>query len=134
MSNKKPDNVVFNSDNNTYDAHLKPYATSVGAPVITVEDTVAWKNRSVNKVNHKIKSKFLELKAEYDKMLEEYEYNKLILSSKFSFEPIIGEQYHLYINSKKENFLSLIAPNECNFDCLGSFYLDSGLIWKKIEE
>ena len=45
MSDKKPDNVVFNEKNNTYDAHLKPYATSVGAPVITIEDTVAWKIR-----------------------------------------------------------------------------------------
>ncbi len=128
---KKPDNVVFNTDKNQYDAHLKPYATSVGAPVITTEDTVTWKNRSISKVNHKIKSKYLELKAEYEKMMEEFEYNKLILSSKFSFEPIVGEVYHLYKNHNEENFLSIISPQECNFDYLGSFYLNSDQTWNK---
>ena len=32
---KKPDNVVFNTETQKYDAALKPYATNVGAPVIT---------------------------------------------------------------------------------------------------
>ena len=53
---KKPDNVVFNTGNQTYDAALKPYATDLGAPVITTTDTLAWKNRSINKVNHKVKA------------------------------------------------------------------------------
>ena len=51
---KKPDNVVFNADTQKYDAYLKPYATTVGAPVITTTDTVAWKNRSVNNLNNKV--------------------------------------------------------------------------------
>ena len=88
---KKPDNVVFNTENQRYDAALKPYATSVGAPVITTTDTTAWKNRSINKVNHKINAKYLELKAEYEKMINEFEYNTLIFNSEFSFEPVIGE-------------------------------------------
>lgn len=66
---KKPDNVVFNPETKKYDAALKPYATSVGAPVITPTDTIAWKNRSINKINHKVEAKYLELKAEYDKMM-----------------------------------------------------------------
>ncbi len=88
---KKPDNVVFNTESQRYDAALKPYATSVGAPVITITDTTAWKNRSINKVNHKINAKYLELKAEYDKMINEFEYNTLIFNSEFSFEPVIGQ-------------------------------------------
>ena len=45
---KKPDNVVFNVETQKYDAALKPYATSVGAPVITTTDSIAWKNRSIS--------------------------------------------------------------------------------------
>ena len=38
------------------------------------------------------------------------------------------------LTSKKgEAFLSIIAPNECNFDCMGSFYLTSEHMWKKVE-
>ncbi|WP_147676616.1 DUF2452 domain-containing protein [Algibacter pacificus] len=129
---KKPDQVVFNEDTQTYDAAIKPYATSVGAPVITTTDTIAWKNRSINKINHKIEAKYLELKAEYEKMMEEFEYNKLIFNAKFTFEPVIGEVYHLYKRDNGESFLSIIAPNQCNFQSLGSFYLNADQVWEKI--
>ncbi|MFD0993364.1 DUF2452 domain-containing protein [Tenacibaculum geojense] len=131
---KKPDYVVFNEETQKYDAALKPYATSVGAPVITTTDTAAWKNRSINKVNHKISAKFLELKAEYDKMMEEFEYNKLIFDANFSFEPIIGEVYHLYKRDNNDYFLSIIAPNQCNFNFIGSFYLNTDQIWQKVDQ
>ena len=130
--NKKPDNVVFNTETQKYDASLKPYATSVGAPIIIPTDTVAWKNRSINKINHKVSAKYLELKAEYENMMQEFEYNKLIFNSKFSFEPIIGEVYHLYQRENTESFLSLISPEQCNFKSIGSFYLNAGQIWEKI--
>lgn len=128
---KKPDNVVFNADTKKYDAALKPYATSVGAPVIRPTDTIAWKNRSIHKVNHKLKTRYSELKAEYDKMMKEYEYNELIFGAKFSFEPIVGQVYHLYQRDNGESFLSLIAPDQCHFHSLGSFYLNAELIWEK---
>jgi hypothetical protein len=130
--NKKPDNVVFNTETQRYDAALKPYATNVGAPVITTTDTNAWKNRSINKINHKVEAKYLELKAEYEKMMQEFEYNNLIFESKFTFEPIIGEIYHLYKRENGETFLSIIAPEQCRFNALGSFYLNADHIWEKI--
>ncbi|MCG1035528.1 DUF2452 domain-containing protein [Polaribacter sargassicola] len=129
---KKPDNVVFNTTTQKYDAAIKPYATSVGAPVITATDSIAWKNRSINKVNHKMEAQYLELKAAYERMLQEYDYNKLLFEAKFSFEPIIGEVYHLYKRNEDENFLSIIAPEQCNFKALGSFYLNADQIWVKI--
>jgi len=129
---KKPDNVVFNTETQKYDAALKPYATNVGAPVITTADTNAWKNRSINKINHKVEAKYLELKAEYEKMMLEFEYNNLIFDSKFAFEPIIGELYHLYKRENGESFLSIIAPEQCRFNSLGSFYLNADHIWEKI--
>ena len=131
--NKKPDNVVFDTETEKYDAALKPYATSVGAPVITTTDTLAWKNRSINKVNHKVQAKYLEIKAQYEKMMQEFEYNQLIFDAKFSFEPIIGETYHLYKRENGESFLSVIAPSECTFNFIGSFYLNVEQIWEKQE-
>jgi len=129
---KKPDNVVFNPETQKYDAALKPYATSVGAPVISMNDTIAWKNRSISKVNQKVKAKYLQLKAEYEKMMDEFEYNSLIFSAKFNFEPIVGDVYHLYKRDNDETFLSIIAPNECSFNSIGSFYLNADQIWEKV--
>lgn len=34
---KKPDNVVFNTDTQKYDAYLKPYATSVSSVVLLLQ-------------------------------------------------------------------------------------------------
>ena len=132
MKDRKPDNVVFNLENEKYDAALKPYATNVGAPIIRTTDTIAWKNRSISKVNHKILTRYLELKAEYEKMMEEFETNTLILNAKFSLEPIIGKLYHLYKRPNGETFLSIIAPDQCNFNALGSFYLNAEQIWEKV--
>ena len=132
QGDKKPDNVVFNQETQKYDAALKSYATSVGAPVITTTDTVDWKNRSIRKVNQKVQTKYLELKAEYEKMMAEFEYNNQIFNAKFTFEPLVGDVYHLYKKKNGETFLSIIAPNECNFNAMGSFYLNADQIWEKV--
>jgi hypothetical protein len=66
-------------------------------------------------------------------MLKEYEYNQLIYQSKFSFEPVVGEIYHLYRRKNSETFLSIIAPYQCNFDFVGSFKLNADSIWERVE-
>lgn len=129
---KKPDLVVFNEETQQYDAALKPYGTNASAPAITPLNTATWRNDGVDKVNKQFKSRFDELKKEYQEMMEQFEYNDLIYNAKFSFEPIIGELYHLYSSKSDEPFLSIIAPDQCNFKHLGSFRLNSQKMWEKI--
>jgi hypothetical protein len=131
-ADKKPDNVVFNLETQKYDASLKPYGTSVGAPTIRTTDNSSWKNRSIHKINQKVEARYLELQAEYKNMMQEFEYNQLIFNAKFTFEPIIGQVYHLYKRENGDTFLSIIAPEECHFDALGSFYLNVDQIWEKV--
>ncbi len=95
-------------------------------------DTIAWKNRSINKLNHKVQTRFKEIKEQYDQLMQEFEDNRLINEAKFTFEPIIGQHYHLYRRDNGDNFLSIIAPNECNFKSIGSFYLNADQIWEKV--
>lgn len=129
---KKPDNVVYNEIEGRYDASLKPYASDIGAPAITTTDTVAWKNKNVKAVNHQIEAEYLELKQAYDALMERFEYNNLVYGAKFNFEPVVGHTYHLYRDSKQEAFLSVIAPHECSFDCLGSFKLNADKLWERV--
>jgi len=129
--NKKPDYVVYTEEDG-YNAHLLPYATSVGAPAIHVEDVDLWKQRGVNKVNKQIQTKFNELKDEYQRLVEEYKWNELVYTAKFSFEPVIGETYHLYVGKDGGVFLSLIGPNEWGREHIGSFRLNSQQKWIKI--
>lgn len=132
MGDKRPDQVVFNEEEGLYDASLKPYATNVGAPAIITQDTTAWKNLHIDKVNKQVKARYDELKDEFDSLIEQFEYNQLVYAARFSFEPIVGETYHLYRDKKQESFLSLIAPAECSFDHLGSFRLNADKMWERI--
>lgn len=132
MKKKKPDHIVYDEEKEKYDAALKPYATDLGAPVITTNDTAAWKNVNIHKVNKQIKARYDELKAEYDALIKEFEYNNLVYSAKFNFEPIVGEVYHLYKNKEESPFLSIISPAECNFEHLGSFRLNADKMWESL--
>ena len=122
---KKPDNV-------TESPGLLPYGTNVSAPAIKVEDITAWKSINAVKVNHQLQTKFNELKEEYKKLVEEYKWNELVYNAKFSFEPVIGQTYHLYIGRDGNIFLSMIEPNQWKYECVGSFSLDSNNKWNKI--
>jgi len=130
--NKKPDHVVYNEEDKNYDAALKPYATDLGAPVITTDDTAAWINTNIHKVNKQIKARYDELKEEYEALMNKFEYNNLVYSAKFNFEPIVGETYHLYKNKEERPFLSIISPLECGFEHLGSFRLNADKMWETI--
>lgn len=128
---KKPDLVVFNEETHQYDASLKPYGTSASAPAIKPLNTATWRNDGVIRVNKKIKSEFEEVKKQYEKLMEKFHDNDLVYNSKFNFEPNIGEIYHLYQGKNQETFLSIIQPEQCNFEHLGSFRLNSDKMWEK---
>ncbi len=130
---KKPDNVVY-SDENGYYANILPYGTNVGAPVIKLDDVVTWKAKGIHNVNKELESKFNELKDEYNKLVEEYKWNELVYSSKFSFEPVVGETYFMYIGKDGKEFLSLISPKEWDLEYIGTFLLNSQRKWVLLEK
>jgi hypothetical protein len=121
----KPDNIADNPG-------LLPYGSNVGAPAIKPDNIDDWKLRGVNKVNRQLETKFNELKSEYSRLIEEYEWNELVYQARFSYEPVIGDTYHLYIGNNGKPFLSLISPNEWNKEYIGSFKLNSEHKWIKI--
>ena len=132
MDKKKPDNIV-QSEEQGYNASLLPYATSVGAPVITTDDVVAWKSRGIHSVNKEFENKFQELQLAYQKLMDDYKWNELVYNAKFAFEPVIGETYHMYLGDDGIEFLSLIAPNEWNKEFIASFKLNSDKKWVVLE-
>ena len=124
-TNKKPDNV---SDN----PGILPYGSNVGAPAIKLENLQTWKDTRVQNVNNQFEGRLLELKKEYDNLIEEYKWNDLVYQSKFSFEPVVGEVYHLYYGNDGNVFLSLITPDEWNKQHIGSFRYNYDNKWIKI--
>ena len=124
MAKDKPDNVADNPA-------LLPYASNVGAPAIKPDDVDTWKNQKVVKTNHYFETRYNEIKEEYKKLIESYEWNKLVYESNFKFEPIKGETYYLY-QRDAGLFLSLIEPEQWNQIFIGAFKLDSNDKWEKV--
>ncbi|WP_338410366.1 DUF2452 domain-containing protein [uncultured Flavobacterium sp.] len=128
MKKEKPDNVVFSKETG-YNANVLSYSTNVGAPAIKLDNLVDWKSNGIRNINKEFESKFNELKLEYQKLMQEYEWNEIVYNAKFSFEPVVGEIYHLYLADNGINFLSLIHPEHWNKVHIGSFKLNSNKKW-----
>ena len=128
MAKDKPDNVADNPG-------LLPYASNVGAPAIKPDDVATWKSEKVVKTNHYFETRYNEIKEEYRKLIESYEWNKLVYESEFKWEPVKGETYYLYQRSegKQDLFLSLIEPQYNEWIFIGAFKLDSNDKWEKVE-
>jgi hypothetical protein len=129
---KKPDAIVW-SEENGYDAKLRSYPTTVGAPSFNLPDMAKIKSQSAKKMYEVFDRERLELLEKAEKLYEEYNTSMMVWESKISFEPIIGGKYHLY-DFDGEKTLSLIAPNEWNKgnQFIASFVLNYDNKWIKI--
>jgi hypothetical protein len=122
---EKPDNVADNPG-------LLPYGSNVGAPSIKVDNIESWKNPKVIKVNKEFNNRYESLKKQYDGLVEEFKWNEIVYNSKFNFEPVVGETYHLYYGQNGSTFLSLVEPSQWNKEHIGSFTLNYDNKWIKL--
>jgi hypothetical protein len=130
--NKIPDLVVYDDDRGYYAKELT-YGSNIGAPAIKTKDISTWRQSKVAEVNDQFKAKYDELRAEAEKLINEYNWNDLIYTkAQFTFQPLVGRVYHLYIKEDENMFLSLIEPNQWNQKFIASFKLDSNNKWIKI--
>jgi len=127
---KYPDNIVYDYELDKFDAKNKPYPTSVGAPGFK---PIKIDKSSVVTANHYFESRLNELKEEYKKLIQEYNWTKLVYEADYSFQPIVGHVYHLYERKNKMLWLSLIGPNEWKQPYIGSFKLQTDGKWEKIK-
>ena len=109
-----------------------PYPTHVGAPKIEPQDLTSFKKHGLNKVDRVVKKKFNEIVKEAETLQNSILLQQEVYSSKYNFEPIIGEIYHLYDNLDGGRSLSLIGPSEWNKKYLYSVVLNSDMTWTKL--
>ena len=95
-STKKPDLVAWDDDKQKYVSSILPYATNVSGPIIKLDDVSGFKERGISKVQKTFTKKYKELVDEYNNLVDEVNLNELIYNSNYTFEPVIGEIYHLY--------------------------------------
>jgi len=129
-----PDHIVWDEETETFNSFLLPYGSNISAPAIRLENIDGFKTKGVNKIEKIFNSELEEIVQKYYNLIDEVELNSLIYNSKYSFEPIVGEIYHLYENKKNEKFLSIIAPNEWNEKHIISVRLNSDYKWVSIKD
>jgi len=128
MKKKYPDNIVHNEELDKFDANLKQYPTTVGSQKF--EPIKVDKSDSL-KANKYFESKLNELRDEYKKLVEEYNWTSLVYASKYNFQPIVGKPYYLYEGKDKKIFLSLIEPNQWQQKYIATFKLLNNGKWEK---
>ena len=126
MKKKYPDNIVYNEELQKFDANLKPSPPSVASQGF--EPIKVDKSTSVN-ANNFFEGRLNELKEEYRKLVEEYNWTK----SEYSFQPTVGHDYHLYERKDKNLWLSLIGPDEWDQPYIGTFKLLTNGKWERIK-
>lgn len=129
---KKPDLVVWSEERGYYPRELV-YGSNLGAPAIKIDNVAGWKLSSVQNVNTEFQARYDELMAEARKLKKEYEWNELIYRSvEYTFQPTVGQTYHLYKRTNDTMFLSIIEPRSWNVEYIASFRLDTTNKWIKL--
>jgi len=126
---KKPDAVVW-SEENGYDAKLKPYPTNIGAPSFKLPNVSLIRTESSKKMLDVFERERVELIERAAKLTAEFNDSLMVWESKIEFDPIVGKTYHLY-DFDGTNTLSIISPQEWSRgdSCIGSFTLTSDNKW-----
>mgnify|MGYP003674576803 FL=1 len=129
-SKKYPDNIVYNYETGEFDAHKKAYPTSVNGQKF---EPLKVDKSSAADANHYFESKLNELKEEYKKLINEYNWTSLVYAANYRFQPIVGKSYYLYEDVNKEKiFLSLIEPDQWKQKYIATFKLLNNGKWEKI--
>jgi hypothetical protein len=110
-----------------------PYPTHVGAPKIEPQDLTAFKRQGLNKMDRVMKKRFDEIVKEAETLQKSMMLNQEIYESRYKFEPIIGDIYHLYEDSDGGKTLSIIGPTEWKKKYLYSVVFNSDMTWSKID-
>lgn len=124
-----PDHIVWDEENEKFHANILPYASNISGPKIEIEDIDLFRQKGVDKLQKLFKTEFEEIVEKYNKLIDEVNLNDTIYNSKYSFEPVVGNIYHLYYGNDGEKFLSLISPNEWDKEHIISVKLNSDLKW-----
>ena len=132
LKKKKPDQVVWDQEQQDYIARLLPYATQANGPVIKIPNVDAFKQKGVEKVSKQLQIELEELQNKIKNFVKSASDTQKVYTAKFKFEPLVGEVYFLY-QGEKEEYLSLIPPNQWKKKFLGAFRLSSEYKWEQVE-
>jgi hypothetical protein len=109
-----------------------PYPSSTLSPRIVPTDLSSFKARGISEVERDLQQKLVELREDYLRAIDHFNWNKLVYEAEIQFEPVIGETYHLY-EMRGRRTLSMIAPHQWPHRHLATVRLNVDRQWKIVE-
>lgn len=109
-----------------------PYPASTLSPPIIPNDLTSFKSRGISEVQRDLQQKLVEIREEYLRAIDHFNWNKLIYESEIRFEPIVGGTYHLY-QIGTTRVLSMIAPGQWHHPHLATVRLNIDRQWLVVE-
>lgn len=98
---------------------LVEYATNASSALINPEDEGKVKSRALRAMHQQTANQMDQLLEQMQPLIEQaaklkkrVEVSELIYNAKMSFEPMIGQVYHLYLKKDDSHLLSIIGPKE----------------------
>ena len=132
LKKKKPDQVVWDEAQEEYMAKLLPYASQVSVPIIEVPNVDAFKKKGVDKVSKQFQTELADLQKKIKTFVKQASDTQKVYTAKFKFEPLVGETYFLY-QGEKEDYLSLIPPENWKKEFIGAYRLNSEYKWEQVD-
>jgi hypothetical protein len=130
---KKSDKVVHNEKIGYYGYTLE-YGTTLSSPPIQIENVSGWKNEKLIQLKRNFDTELKLVQDKYNEIVESWIVNERVYSAKCGFIPVMGNVYHLFINKKDEEFLSIISPDEWDMEWVGSYELSLDGKWKTVKQ
>ena len=133
-------------DKVTENPGLIPYPHTIGSPAFLPNKEGALRSSSMKAMEEQcdiqldqIKEQIALLSKQAQEIKDRYEISKAVYSSRMSFEPVVGEIYHLYARSEGEFVLSMVAPNQWGKTIPFKHYVSSVKLlgdktWKVVKE
>lgn len=108
-----------------------PYPVSTLSPRIVPNDLTNFKTRGISKVERELEQKLIEMREQYIRTIDQFNWNKLLYEAEINFKPVIGQIYHLY-EIRGKYALSMIPPEEWMHPHMGTFRLNADQQWESI--
>ena len=126
------DDIALAETDNEKRTNFLAYPASTLSPKIVPTDLTSFKSRGATKIQKALRQQLTELQEQYHRVIDEFNWNKLVYEADINFEPVVGEIYHLY-RIRGKNTLSMIAPEQWPHPHLASFRLNLDRQWELTE-
>ena len=109
-----------------------PYPVSTLSPPIVPNDLTSFKSRGISEVERDLQQKLAEIREQYLRAIDHFNWNKLVYEAEIRFEPIVGGIYHLY-EMRNGRALSMISPDQWPHRHLATVRLNMDRQWLIVE-